>query len=134
MENEEQQKLENVGEMQEVEDKQSSEQLILIEEKKDDDNKSEEQTEMEQISYILKKPEILRMHLEILYKSVSFVSQIKINEGLFEFKARKEKILLEQQIRNNEQKIKRKQRSTNKKEEEFDQDVEMKNENAMNSK
>ena len=29
---------------------------------------------MEQISYILKKPEILRMHLEILYKSVSFVS------------------------------------------------------------
>jgi len=89
---------------------------------------------MEQISYILKKPEILRMHLEILYKSVSFVSQIKINEGLFEFKARKEKILLEQQIRNNEQKIKRKQRSTNKKEEEFDQDVEMKNENVMNSK
>lgn len=89
---------------------------------------------MEQISYILKKPEILRMHLEILYKSVSFVSQIKINEGLFEFKARKEKILLEQQIRNNEQKIKRKQRSTNKKEEEFDQDVEMKNENPMNSK
>lgn len=74
------------------------------------------------------------MHLEILYKSVSFVSQIKINEGLFEFKARKEKILLEQQIRNNEQKIKRKQRSTNKKEEEFDQDVEMKNENPMNSK
>jgi hypothetical protein len=53
---------------------------------------------------------------------------------LFEFKARKEKILLEQQIRNNEQKIKRKQRSTNKKEEEFDQDVDMKNENAMNSK
>ena len=133
MENEEQQKLENVEEKLEIEDKQSPEKLINIEEKKEDD-KSEEQTEMEQISYILKKPEILRMHLEILYKSVSFVSQIKINEGLFEFKARKEKILLEQQIRNNEQKIKRKQRSTNKKEEEFDQDVEMKNENAMNSK
>lgn len=133
MENEEQQKLENVEEKPEIENKQSPEKLINIEEKKEDD-KSEEQTEMEQISYILKKPEILRMHLEILYKSVSFVSQIKINEGLFEFKARKEKILLEQQIRNNEQKIKRKQRSTNKKEEEFDQDVEMKNENAMNSK
>ena len=133
MENEEQQKLENVEEKLEIENKQSPEKLINIEEKKEDD-KSEEQTEMEQISYILKKPEILRMHLEILYKSVSFVSQIKINEGLFEFKARKEKILLEQQIRNNEQKIKRKQRSTNKKEEEFDQDVEMKNENAMNSK
>ena len=133
MENEEQQKLENVEEKLEIEDKQSPEKLINIEEKKEDD-KSEEQTEMEQISYILKKPEILRMHLEILYKSVSFVSQIKINEGLFEFKARKEKILLEQQIRNNEQKIKRKQRSTNKKEEEFDQDVDMKNENAMNSK
>ena len=133
MENEEQQKLENVEEKLEIENKQSPEQLITIEEKKEDD-KSKEQTEMEQISYILKKPEILRMHLEILYKSVSFVSQIKINEGLFEFKARKEKILLEQQIRNNEQKIKRKQRSTNKKEEEFDQDVEMKNENAMNSK
>ena len=133
MENEEQQKLENVEEKLEIENKQSPEKLINIEEKKEDD-KSEEQTEMEQISYILKKPEILRMHLEILYKSVSFVSQIKINEGLFEFKARKEKILLEQQIRNNEQKIKRKQRSTNKKEEEFDQDVEMKNENPMNSK
>ena len=133
MENEEQQKLENVEEKLEIENKQSPEKLINIEEKKEDD-KSEEQTEMEQISYILKKPEILRMHLEILYKSVSFVSQIKINEGLFEFKARKEKILLEQQIRNNEQKIKRKQRSTNKKEEEFDQDVDMKNENAMNSK
>ena len=133
MENEEQQKLENVGEKLEIEQKPSLEQLIHIEEKKDDE-KSEEQTEMEQISYILKKPEILRMHLEILYKSVSFVSQIKINEGLFEFKARKEKILLEQQIRNNEQKIKRKQRSTNKKEEEFDQDVEMKNDNVMNSK
>ena len=133
MENEEQQKLENVEEKLEIENKQSPEKLINIEEKKEDE-KSEEQTEMEQISYILKKPEILRMHLEILYKSVSFVSQIKINEGLFEFKARKEKILLEQQIRNNEQKIKRKQRSTNKKEEEFDQDVEMKNENPMNSK
>lgn len=133
MENEEQQKLENVEEKLEIENKQSPEKPINIEEKKEDD-KSEEQTEMEQISYILKKPEILRMHLEILYKSVSFVSQIKINEGLFEFKARKEKILLEQQIRNNEQKIKRKQRSTNKKEEEFDQDAEMKNENPMNSK
>ena len=48
---------------------------------------------MEKISYILKKPEILKMHLEILYKSVNFVNQSKINEGLFEFKARKEKIL-----------------------------------------
>lgn len=133
MENEEQQKLENVEEKLEIENIQSPEQPINIEEKKEDDQ-SEEQTEMEQISYILKKPEILRMHLEILYKSVSFVSQIKINEGLFEFKARKEKILLEQQIRNNEQKIKRKQRSTNKKEEEFDQDVDMKNENPMTSK
>ena len=95
MENEEQQKLENVEEKLEIENKQSPEKLINIEEKKEDD-KSKEQTEMEQISYILKKPEILRMHLEILYKSVSFVSQIKINEGLFEFKARKEKILLEQ--------------------------------------
>ena len=74
------------------------------------------------------------MHLEILYKSVSFVSQIKITEGLFEFKARKEKMLLEQQIRNNEQKIKRKQSRMNKKEDEFDQDIEMKNENHMNSK
>ena len=74
------------------------------------------------------------MHLEILYKSVSFVSQIKINEGLFEFKARKEKILLEQQIRSNEQKIKRKQSRMNKKENEFDQDIEMKNENLMDSK
>jgi hypothetical protein len=31
--------------------------------------------ELDQISYFLRKPEILKMHLEILYKSVNFINE-----------------------------------------------------------
>ena len=44
---------------------------------------------MGNISYIFSKPEILRMHLDILYKTVNFLDVNKIKEGLEEYKEAK---------------------------------------------
>ena len=34
------------------------------------------------VSYIFRSPEILKMHLDILYKTVPFLEKVKIIEGL----------------------------------------------------
>ena len=56
------------------------------------------------------KPEILKMHLEILYKTVNLVSEQKIIQGLDAFKEKKEKLRLEEQQRQLDTKSKKKQR------------------------
>ena len=48
---------------------------------KDDENSN--------ISYIFSKPEILKMHLDILYKTVNFLDRAKIMQGLPEYKESK---------------------------------------------
>ena len=70
-----------------------------------------EDQDQEQLSYILKKPEILRMHLEILYKTVNLVSEEKIQQGLAAFKEKKERLRLEEQQRQMDTKSKKKQRN-----------------------
>lgn len=38
--------------------------------------------EEQQVSYIFRNPEILKMHLDILYKTVPFIDKNKILENL----------------------------------------------------
>ena len=77
---------------------------------------SEDQEGVDQISYILKKPEILKMHLEILYKSVPFISEQRIMEGIHEYKAKKERLRLEEEQRQHDSKSKKKIRARSAKE------------------
>ena len=71
--------------------------------------KSEDDEEGEgDISYFLRKPEILKMHLEILYKSVPFISEEKIIQGLEEYKKKKERLRIEKEQRLKENKHKKK--------------------------
>lgn len=57
------------------------------------------------------------MHLEILYKSVPFISELKIQEGIHEYKAKKEKLRLEEEQRQHDSKAKKKIRARSTKEE-----------------
>jgi hypothetical protein len=52
---------------------------------------NEDQLTEEQISYLkfMRKPEIIKMHLDILFKSISFLKQEKIDTMLLEYKEQK---------------------------------------------
>lgn len=57
------------------------------------------------------------MHLEILYKSVNFIKEEKILAGLAEYKAKKERLRLEEEQRQHDTKSKKKHRARSLKEE-----------------
>lgn len=57
------------------------------------------------------------MHLEILYKSVPFISELKIQEAIYEYKAKKERLRLEEEQRQHDSKSKKKIRARSAKEE-----------------
>ena len=73
--------------------------------------------ELDQISYFLRKPEILKMHLEILYKSVNFINEQSIKASLDEYNAKKERLRLEEEQRQHDTKSKKKQRARSAKDE-----------------
>lgn len=51
------------------------------------------------------------MHLEILYKSVSFISETKILENIHDYKAKKERLRIEEEQRQHDSKSKKKLRA-----------------------
>jgi len=54
-------------------------------------NKDGEQSSEEALAYakFMSKPEIIKMHLDILYKSISFLSKEKIATALNDYKNQK---------------------------------------------
>lgn len=54
---------------------------------------------------VFKNPEILKMHLDILYKTVSFLDKNKINEGLPQYLENKKVRLQEQEKNSLESKV-----------------------------
>ena len=59
---------------------------------------------------VFKNPEILKMHLDILYKTVSFLDKNKINEGLPQYLENKKARLQEQEKNNLENKVPKQKR------------------------
>jgi|DEB0MinimDraft_12_1074336.scaffolds.fasta_scaffold16136_4 hypothetical protein len=60
-----------------------------------------EQTSEEAMAYakFMSKPEIIKMHLDILYKSINFLSKDKIQTVLNEYKLQKAQKLKEEEER-----------------------------------
>jgi hypothetical protein len=62
---------------------------IVINQIEEQKMENKDDPDMGNISYIFSKPEILKMHLDILYKTVNFLDANKIQEGLEEYKEAK---------------------------------------------
>jgi hypothetical protein len=63
------------------------------------DGEGRDESRDNNLPFFMNKPEIIKMHLEILYKSISFLSEAKINSMITTYKLAKQQKKREEQER-----------------------------------